>query len=400
MLFSSPAFFLFFAVYFAFYLIVPRQYRIYLVIVGSTVFYAWWKIEYVWLPYLLMAIAYGGVHWITKSSEPSSRRFHLAVTIVTLFLPLVIFKYTNFIYSSVIGPLFGAHGDILNTSIPLGVSFVTFTLTAYVVDVYRGTFPPGQNASTVLGYVLFFPHLIAGPILRPADLMPQLDHPRERKSILPKAAIAIFTLGLVKKLVFADQIAGYVDAAYASANPSGPAALLAIYGFSAQIYCDFSGYTDMAIGIAMLLGVRLPNNFYRPYTALSLIEFWRRWHVTLSFWFRDYLYVPLGGNRIGLLRETRNILATMALAGLWHGANWTFAIWGILHGLGVSVQHVFKRTGGSAGFLPDFLSVIFDISFRDLCLGFLSCSEFWRRWDYFARRVFGWRVEFGTIFCR
>ena len=163
------------------------------------------------------------------------------------------------------------------------MSFVTFTLTAYIVDIYRRRFVARHKASTLLQYVLFFPHLIAGPILRPVELIPQLEHPRASRRVAYTAAIAIFTVGLVKKLVFADQIAEAVDAVYHAAGlPDGPHALVALYGFSAQIYCDFSGYTDMAIGLAMLLGVHLPNNFARPYVATSIIDFWRRWHITLS----------------------------------------------------------------------------------------------------------------------
>jgi alginate O-acetyltransferase complex protein AlgI len=353
MLFSSPAFFAFFAIYFALHLVTPRPARILLIILGSTVFYAWWKVEYVWLPYLLTAIAYGGVLWIEHEKKPSRRRRRLIVTIAALFIPLVFFKYTDFIYSDVIGPLFGFGGKILDLPLPLGVSFVTFTLTAYVVDIYQGRFPRPGSAATTTGYVLFFPHLIAGPILRPVELIPQLDHPRRALDARFAIGFLIFTVGLVKKLVFADQIASVVDAIYGSAAPpSGPAALLAIYGFSMQIYCDFSGYTDMAIGLALIMGVRLPNNFLRPYGASSVVDFWRRWHITLSFWLRDYLYIPLGGNRKGRLRTYVNLIITMVLGGLWHGANWTFVIWGFLHGVGISVVHLLRNVFANGRALP------------------------------------------------
>jgi alginate O-acetyltransferase complex protein AlgI len=219
--------------------------------------------------------------------------------------------------------------------LPLGVSLVTFTLTAYIVDIYRGIFPPGAKLSHVLAYVLFFPHLIAGPILRPAELLPQLARPGPLRRTWLLPGIAIFTLGLVKKLVFADPVSEVVDAIYHSdAVPSAPEALMALYGFSLQIYCDFSGYTDMAIGIALLLGVKLPENFGQPYCAVSLVDFWRRWHITLSYWLRDYLFIPLGGSHHGLTRQIVNVMITMALGGLWHGANWTFVFWGVLHGSG------------------------------------------------------------------
>jgi alginate O-acetyltransferase complex protein AlgI len=189
MLFSSPTFFAFFAVYFAFHLVLPRRYLLYLVICGSTVFYAWWRVEYVWVPYTLMAIAYIGVCWIEQTKEPTPRLRRVLISIAVLFLPLLTFKYTDFIYLAVLGPLLGLQDKIIDLPLPLGISFVTFTLTAFVVDTYRGTFPPGENPAVVLAYVLFFPHLIAGPILRPIELIPQLMHPRASRVLAPTAAI-------------------------------------------------------------------------------------------------------------------------------------------------------------------------------------------------------------------
>jgi alginate O-acetyltransferase complex protein AlgI len=370
MLFSSPIFFAFFAIYFSVYLLLPRRYLLFLIIGGSTIFYAWWRIEYAWLPYALMATAYLGVRWIEGAKEPAPRRRRMLISVAILFLPLLVFKYADFLYLAVFGPLIGARHKIVDLPLPLGVSFITFTLTAFIVDTYRGKFPPRQCPATALAYVLFFPHLIAGPILRPIELIPQLDHPRARRVLLPTAAVAIFTVGLVKKLVIADPLAESIDAIYAAAHQSGPAALLAIYGFAVQIYCDFSGYTDMAIGIAMLLGVRLPNNFRQPYAALSLVEFWRRWHITLSFWLRDYLYIPLGGNRQGLAKTVRNILVTMVLGGLWHGANFTFMLWGLMHGIGVSFIHVTHRVLPRTGkLMPNWLSLL--ITFHFVTLGWV-----------------------------
>jgi alginate O-acetyltransferase complex protein AlgI len=377
MLFSSPEFFAFFAVYFVCHCLVPPRFRIYLIIIGSTIFYAWWKVEYVWLPYLLMGIAFCGAIWIDGAEAPRPRRLRTAATIVCLFLPLVFFKYTNFLADDVIGPFIGVRHRILDLALPLGVSFVTFTLTAYVVDVHRRVFGAVRAPQLVLAYVLFFPHLIAGPILRPVELIPQLKRPRRALSAHFVAGIAIFTLGLVKKLVFADQIAAMVDAVYATAAPSAAAALLAMHGFSVQIYCDFSGYTDMAIGAAMLIGVRLPNNFSRPYAADSIVSFWRRWHITLSFWLRDYLYIPLGGNKGGALARARNILVTMALGGLWHGANWTFVLWGVLHGLGVSFLHVLRGLTGPTPnrLVPRWLGVVITFYFVTFCWVFFRAPS-------------------------
>jgi alginate O-acetyltransferase complex protein AlgI len=369
-LFSTPTFFVFFLVYLCCHFLTQPRYRIYLIICGSTIFYAWWRLEYVWLPYALMAIAYGGVHWMERASEPRARARRAGIAIAILFLPLLIFKYTNFLARDVVGPLVGRRGNLIDLPLPLGISFVTFTLTAYIVDTYRGRFFARHSPSTVLGYVLFFPHLIAGPILRPHELMPQLERPQARPLRRFAAPLAIFTVGLVKKLVFADQIADAVDAIYRQSGAlTGPAALFAIYGFAVQIYCDFSGYTDMAIGLALMLGVKLPGNFFRPYTASSIIEFWRRWHTTLSYWFRDYVYIPLGGGRRGPVREHRNIVLTMGLAGLWHGANWTFVIWGLFHGLGVALVHALCRSPRITPRLPTWVGVL--VTFHFVTLGWV-----------------------------
>ncbi len=371
MLFSSPAFFVFFLAYVCLHLLTRAGYRGFLSIVGSTVFYAWWRVEYAWLPYALMAVAYGGVEWLSRASGDGMRRRRAALAIVVLFVPLVVFKYADFFYRDVAGPVFGWRGTLLNLPLPLGVSFVTFTLTAYIVDVQKWKYRASEPPSTVLAYVLFFPHLIAGPILRPHELMPQLDRPRRTPLRRLATPIAIFTVGLVKKLVFADPIAEVVDAIYrqAGAAPSGPAALLAIYGFAVQIYCDFSGYTDMAIGLALMLGVRLPNNFHRPYGADSIVEFWRRWHITLSYWFRDYVYIPLGGSRGGRVREARNVIVTMALAGLWHGANWTFVVWGLFHGIGVAAVHAMRRVLDLSAAVPRWLTVV--VTFHFVTVGWV-----------------------------
>ena len=377
MLFSSPAFFVFFLVYLCFHLTVPARYRVWLIIVGSTVFYAWWRVAYTWLPYALMATAYFGAMWMERAPDDGSRRQRATIAVVILFVPLFVFKYTDFVYRDVLGPVFGFRRALLNLPLPLGVSFITFTLTAYVVDIYKRKFSGHQPASTVMAYVLFFPHLIAGPILRPYELIPQLNQPRQAALRRIAVPLAIFTLGLVKKLVFADQIADAVDAVYqqSAGNVTAPSALLAIYGFSAQIYCDFSGYTDMALGLALMLGVRLPTNFLRPYTADSIVDFWRRWHITLSYWLRDYLYIPLGGSRHGRVQETRNVVVTMALGGLWHGANWTFVIWGLFHGVGVAVVHALHRAFKGAYAIPHWLSVAITFHFVTVAWVFFRAPD-------------------------
>jgi alginate O-acetyltransferase complex protein AlgI len=356
-LFSEPVFFAFFAIYFLFHCLISPRWRIYLIIVGSTIFYAWWRVEYVLLPYLLAFIAWGGVIFIERAGTDDNRRLRLKLIIIALFTPLILSKYSYFIANEILKPVLGSRmGDVsaLKIALPLGISFITFTLTAYVVDVYRGKFRKDTSLTYLLGYVLFFPHLIAGPILRPNELLPQLKQYRRALDARFALGALIFSVGLVKKLVFADTLAVAVDSVFAAnANPSGWDYLLAIHAFSLQIYCDFSGYTDMAIGIAYILRIRLPTNFLRPYTATSIVDFWRRWHITLSFWLRDYLYIPLGGNRLGYVRQIVNLLITMVLGGLWHGAAWTFVIWGGVHGVGLAAVHVLRSRFRSRNLVPD-----------------------------------------------
>ena len=371
MLFNSPTFWLFFAGYVTLHGLCPGRWRLWLLIVGSLIFYGYWNWLYTGLPLALALCAAGLSAWILRA-PPERRRPRLMAGVVVLLLPLAFFKYTNFLWLQVVGPLatlldFQVGGRVIDLGLPLGISFVTFTLIAYLVDTANGTFPRPPRSKWLVGYVLFFPHLIAGPILRPHELIPQLQHsmPLRRRNVLP--GLALFASGMVKKMVFADQLAPAVNAIYA--HPSGhslPEFLLAVYGFSVQIYCDFSGYTDMALGTAQILGVRLPNNFFRPYLARSITLFWRHWHRTLSYWLRDYVYIPLGGNRGGQVMTARNIVITMVLGGLWHGANWTFVIWGLLHGTAVALNHVGDRTLPRGWRLPRWLATLLTFHFVTL----------------------------------
>jgi alginate O-acetyltransferase complex protein AlgI len=357
MIFSTPVFFLFFAVYFGLHFLVPRQHRLGLIIAGSTVFYAWWKLEYLWIPFVLMAIAYLGGRWIDGAADATARWRHTTFAAVLLLLPLAIFKYTDFVYRDVFGPFFGIHDSLLNVPLPLGISFISFTLVAYLVDIYREVFSSRHQPRTILAYVLFFPHLIAGPILRPYELIPQLEQPRAATLRGFAAPLAIFTLGLVKKLVFADQLAPMVAATYVQdVTTSAFAASLAIVGFAVQVYCDFSGYTDMAIGLAAMLGMRLPNNFRRPFAATSISGLWQRWHMTLTRCLGDYIYLPLSmilaryavRHRVGkwpmfLLAVVIPVNITFLVSGIWHGAGWNFIVFGIFTGMAMTVEFSWRR---------------------------------------------------------
>jgi alginate O-acetyltransferase complex protein AlgI len=327
------------------HVLLPLRMRLPLIIAGSTIFYAYWNPSYFWVPFAIMLIAYRGAIWMMDSPDPIDRKRRLFVVLVALLLPLLVVKYTNFIYQDILGLVVGQSGQLVEWQLPLGISFISFTLIAYVVDVYTGRYRLERNAGMLAGLVLFFPHLIAGPILRPAELLPQLHRPKRRLSVTAVFGVAIFSIGLLKKLVFADSLAEVVEPVFRADAIDLTRAdyLLGIYAFAVQIYCDFSGYTDMAIGAAIALGVKLPANFQRPYAATSVVEFWTRWHITLSKWLRDYLYIPLGGNRDGYWRQTLNLFITMALGGLWHGASWNFVLWGVAHGAGISFVHAVRR---------------------------------------------------------
>jgi alginate O-acetyltransferase complex protein AlgI len=344
MLFHTGAFVVFFAGYVVLHTALSKRWRIALIVIGGTLFYAWWNPRYVWLPHVLTIIAWSGALWIDGGEDRAIRTWRLAIVVSGIFIPLVVFKYTNFIATSVIGPFVGGLDRQLNLALPLGVSFVTFTLTAYVVEVAIRRAEVVREWPTLAAFSLFFPHLIAGPILRPRDFFPQLSTFRNIDWDRCRFGAALFLVGLAKKLWIADPLGQFVDQVYAGGQVfSSLDYVIAIYGFSAQIYCDFSGYTDMALGIAAVIGVRMPRNFRSPYGAKSIVDFWRRWHVTLSTWLRDYVYIPMGGNRQGPSRASFNILITMVLGGLWHGANWTFVLWGLVHGLAVVLAHAARR---------------------------------------------------------
>lgn len=375
MLFSTAQFGIFFLVYLSLHLTLPFSWRLPLIIVGSTIFYGWWKPSYVWLPFALTLVAYVGVNWIEQTLDAKARRRRLITVVAALFGPLLCFKYLDFLYVNFVGSITGNPHKLIDLSLPLGISFVTFTLTAYIVDVWRQHYPAERNFFRLLGYVLFFPHLIAGPILRPHELLPQFANWRDDLPAERVFAFSLISIGLFKKLVLADSLARVVDQVYApGAEAVGWDYLFAIYGFSAQIYCDFSGYSDMAVGLALLLGIRLPPNFLAPYASTSIVDFWRRWHMTLSTWLRDYLYVPLGGNRVPLPRQMANIMITMLLGGLWHGASWTFVVWGAAHGVALAFVHLVKRSCNIA--IPSAISWILTFHFVTLVWIFFRAPDF------------------------
>jgi len=314
--------------------------RVWYVIVASYVFYAGWYPPYLVLLFGLSVLGYWG--GLLVHARPSLA----APVIVTVLAPLVVFKYAGFLSDNA-ARLFGINMAFSPSwELPLGISFITFTIISYIVDIRRGVLIPRKAFRQVALFAAFFPHLVAGPILRGRELLPQLERIQITKGMVAFGSL-LFAVGTIKKVVLADGIAPWVNTIYASDIPiSLGQSLLAIYGFTAQIYLDFSGYTDMAIGIAVIVGVRLPRNFERPYLAASVRDFWRRWHMTLSRWLRDYIYIPLGGNRHGFSRMLMAIMATMVIGGLWHGAAWTFVIWGAAHGIAMVLEQISSRVIG------------------------------------------------------
>jgi alginate O-acetyltransferase complex protein AlgI len=319
-----------------------------LVLAGASLFFygAWRPV------YLLLLLASVAVNFALglRMEDPLRRRVIGTLGVVLNLAVLCYFKYTNFILDS-LNALTGAPLPFVNIILPLGISFFTFQQIAYLVDVMRGAKVERDIVSYTL-FVSFFPHLIAGPLVHHAEMIPQFKRGRTgRSSVLAARGLAIFAAGLFKKVVIADNLAQFVSPVFAHLDAGGGVttswAWLATSAYTLQIYFDFSGYSDMAVGLALLFGIRLPVNFRSPYKATSIIDFWRRWHITLSRFLRDYLYIPLGGNRLGEPRRYLNLLVTMLLGGLWHGAGWTFLIWGGLHGLYLCINHLWHAWRGS-----------------------------------------------------
>jgi alginate O-acetyltransferase complex protein AlgI len=369
MIFTSPRFLAFLCVLLLVMAVVRRRdANKRLLALGSCVFYAAWDWRYLGLLLLVSVIDYFAANKIATSQSTQSKKAWLSVSIISNLGILGYFKYCNFFVENfnLLTARFGftiPHADIL---LPAGISFYTFKTMSYTIDVYRGHLQTCKSWLDYATFITFFPELIAGPIVRGSVFLPQMDRQIGPTTQRVVSGSSLFLLGVIKKLFIADRLAGIADSVFASPQLFNTTTTwCGVLAYSIQIYCDFSGYSDMAIGTARMIGYDLPENFKMPYISTSITEFWRRWHMTLSAWLRDYLYIPLGGNRHGVRQMYRNLFLTMLLGGLWHGASWNFVAWGGLHGCALAghklwVKHFARRISIPApvGWLVTLLFVV------------------------------------------
>jgi D-alanyl-lipoteichoic acid acyltransferase DltB (MBOAT superfamily) len=376
----------------------PHRWRPFM-IAASYVFYSWWDWRFV----LLLA---GCTIWnqmlavrIWRTTDRARRKGLLFLALAGNLGLLGYFKYYDFFVSStdnmaaIVG--YDLPFSLKAIVLPVGISFFTFMAISYVVDAYRGEFEPTTLEKFAV-YLSFFPHLVAGPIVRPSELIPQIEKPRDPRRVDTSRAFYLIATGLFKKVVIANYLASsIVDQVFAAPGQhSSLEILIAIYAYAVQIYADFSGYTDIAIGIALLLGFSFPQNFDSPYAAVSVQDFWRRWHMTLSRWLRDYVYIPLGGNRRGTVLTYRNLMLTMLIGGLWHGAAWTFVVWGGLHGVALAGERWWHGRSPAparppAGW-PRWRARILTFHFVCFAWIFFRSDSFGSAWDMIEGLFTGW----------
>jgi D-alanyl-lipoteichoic acid acyltransferase DltB (MBOAT superfamily) len=410
MLFNSLEFAVFFPLVCCLYFAAPFRARVPLLLLASCVFYMAFIPAYILILFVTILIDYTAGIYIERSTGPA-RRTWLIGSIISTCAVLFVFKYFDFFTGNFVGL---AHvvgwqlpKPVVHIILPIGLSFHTFQSLSYVIEVYRGRQKVERHFITYATYVMFFPQLVAGPIERPQNLIHQFYEKHDFDYDRITAGLRRMAWGFFKKLVIADRLALYVNDVYAAPrNFNGLQLTIATFFFAYQIYCDFSGYSDIAIGGAQVLGFRLMENFKTPYYSKSISEFWHRWHISLSSWFRDYMYIPLGGSRCGIQRWVLAIMITFAVSGLWHGANWTYVVWGVLNGVYLLAGTVTRpwrdRAFGLVGLQPDTLirrAIMLSTTFLLACAGWVvfrarSIGDAWYVFTHFAR---GWNFhEIGT----
>jgi len=353
MLFNSGVFLQFFAAFLLLYWMARRNLvaRNLLIVIGSYVFYGWWDPRFLSLIVFSSLLDYTVGLALDRTENQRQRRAWLTLSIVGNLGILGFFKYYNFFADSLVAGLaelgIPFHPFTLSIVLPVGISFYTFQTMSYTIDVYRRVMKPTRNLLNFMAYVAFFPQLVAGPIERAKHLLPQFERSRVITRPMLEEGIWRLLWGMFKKVVLADNLAPLVDMVYQNESATAPMVVLGTVAFALQIYCDFSGYSDIARGTARLLGFDIMVNFNIPYAATNLRKFWQRWHISLSTWLKDYLYISLGGNRRGKMRTYCNLLLTMLLGGLWHGAAWNFVLWGLWHGLGLAAYRTITSSRSS-----------------------------------------------------
>ena len=370
MIFSSISFIVFFSVVLlGVCLLKGKENKQKFLLLVSYVFYGWWDYRFCFLMLALTAVSYVTAIKIERNRHTSvkAKRF-LRLGIVFPLVILGFFKYFNFFVDTFISVFDISSFHALQIILPVGISFYTFQSMSYTIDVYRGKLRATDSFLKLALYISFFPQLVAGPIVRAIDFLPQLEKEQYVTWQNFKIGFQIFLFGMIKKVCIADYLAVFVDDVYRSPVAFDSATVwLAIVAYSIQIYFDFSGYTDMAVGCARCLGYTLCENFNLPYLSKSVSEFWKRWHISLSTWLMEYLYFPLGGNRKGRTRTYINLIVTMALGGLWHGASWNFVLWGILHGVALCINKMFRSMFSFNNKLFNFCSWLITFIFVSLC---------------------------------
>ncbi len=367
MLFNSVSFLIFFPVVTLLFFFLPHKYRWIWLLGASCFFYMFFKPEYILILAFTILIDYYAGLQLEQTSNPKKRKIYLILSLIANIGILAIFKYFNFINSNITGfvTLFNVKNHIpyLNIILPIGLSFHTFQAMSYTIEVYKGNQKAEKHFGIYALYVMFYPQLVAGPIERPQNILHQFHTRKYFNYNNAVTGIQLIAWGMFKKIIVADRLATYVNQVYADIdNASSLSVLFAISFFSIQIYADFSGYSDIARGTAKVMGYDLLINFNAPYKSKSITEFWRRWHISLSTWFRDYLYIPLGGNRGNIAMHIRNLLIVFTISGLWHGASWTFIIWGGLHGVAIIYETYSQKARSKLfGLLPTFISKLLSI---------------------------------------
>lgn len=401
MTFASISFLVFFAVILLVLAVLDKvtgkkekSYRTisqFVLLAGSYFFYGWWNAKFCLLLAFVTIVSYGMALGMERSRK--YKKVWLGTGVCIPLFVLGYFKYYNFFVESFCHA-FGVENTIaIEVILPVGISFYTFQAMSYLIDVYRGELAIRKNFIHYALYISFFPQLVAGPIVKAKEFLPQLEETRKISLKRLEAGIQIFLFGLFKKVVIADHLSVFVDDVYRTPGAYSTISVwLAVISYSIQIYCDFSGYSDMAVGCAACMGYDLPRNFNLPYLSKNVSEFWKRWHISLSSWLQQYLYIPLGGNRKGQFRTYCNLFLTMVLGGLWHGANWTFVVWGALHGIALCIHKAFRKWKPKKRetIVTNALSILVTFVFVSICWIFFRATDFANALEVLKRLIPGY----------